>query len=355
MGNPKFPRKKYTTPLHPWKEERIKSERELLKKYGLKNHKEVWKAKTYLGRYRHQARELLAKMGAKDPQVKKESDQLLLHLTRLGVLPAGSSLDDVLALETESVLSRRLQTLVYLKGLSSTPDQSRQLISHGHIAVGSRKVTIPSYMVIKEEENDISYTGKSPLNELSHPARPKTDMYTTGVPVEKPPQQPAKPSEEPKKKEGPQEVAEKPSEPTKTEDIPKKPEETLKVPEKQDEKPADKPKDTPAEEKPESSDAPPKKAEETPTKPTPEQPVEEPKEAPKDEKPETPDVPEVKPEQSDVPPTKLEEKPTEPTPEVQKVKPADKPVETPIEEKAEDKPEKPEGKKEKSSKKDGGK
>jgi len=181
MGNPKFPRKRYTTPLHPWKEDRIKSERELLKKYGLKNHKEVWKAKTGLGKYRHQARGLLAKMGTKDPQVKKESEQLLLHLTRIGVLPAGSSLDDVLALETESVLSRRLQTLVYLKGLSTTPDHSRQLINHGHIAIDKKKVTIPGYTVTKDEENKIGYIGKSPLNELSHPARPKTDVYKTGI------------------------------------------------------------------------------------------------------------------------------------------------------------------------------
>jgi len=206
MGNPKFPRKKYTTPLHPWKEDRIKSERELLKKYGLKNHKEVWKAKTYLGRHRHQARELLAKMGTKDPQVKKESDQLLLHLTRIGVLPAASSLDDVLALETESVLSRRLQTLVYLKGLSTTPDHSRQLINHGHIAINKRKVTIPSYMVTKDEENEIGYTGKSPLNEMSHPARPKTDVYKTGItPTEEKkteePKEPVKPKEKPDIKE----------------------------------------------------------------------------------------------------------------------------------------------------------
>ena len=202
MGNPKFPRKKYTTPLHPWKEDRIKSERELLKKYGLKNHKEVWKAKTYLGRHRHQARELLAKMETKDPQVKKESDQLLLHLTRIGVLPAASSLDDVLALETESVLSRRLQTLVYLKGLSTTPDHSRQLINHGHIAINKRKVTIPGYIVTKDEENEIGYTGISPLNEMSHPARPKTDVYKTGItPTEEKktekPKEPVKPKEKP--------------------------------------------------------------------------------------------------------------------------------------------------------------
>jgi len=175
--------------MHPWKETRIKSERELMKKYGLKNHKEVWKAKTYLGKHREQARELLAKLGTASPQAKKESDQLLLHLTRMGIVSMGASLDDVLALDTETVLSRRLQTLVYLKGFSSTPYQARQLISHGHVAVSGRKVTIPSFMVAKDEESQIQYTIRSPLNELSHPARPKTDMYKTsemGAPLKTP-------------------------------------------------------------------------------------------------------------------------------------------------------------------------
>jgi len=180
MSSQKFPRKRYETPMHPWKENRIKSERELIKKYGLKSHTEVWKAKTYLGKHRQQARELLAKLGtATSPQAKKESDQLLVHLTRMGILSMGATLDDVLALETESVLSRRLQTVVYLKGFSMTPYQARQLINHGHIAVKNRKVTIPSYIVSKDEESKIQYTIRSPLNEISHPARPKVDMYKT--------------------------------------------------------------------------------------------------------------------------------------------------------------------------------
>ena len=165
--------------MHPWNESRINTERELIKKYGLKSHREVWKAKTYLGKHRQQARELLAKIGTANPQIKKESDQLLVHLTRMGILTTGASLDDVLALETESILSRRLQTVVYLKGFSATPNQARQLINHGHIAVNNRKITIPSYMVSKDEESQIQYTIRSPLNELSHPARPKVDMYKT--------------------------------------------------------------------------------------------------------------------------------------------------------------------------------
>jgi ribosomal protein S4 len=97
----------------------------------------------------------------------------------MGIVSMGASLDDVLALDTESVLSRRLQTLVYLKGYSSTPYQARQLISHGHVAVSGKKVTIPSYMVAKNEESQIQYTIRSPLNELSHPARPKGEVYKT--------------------------------------------------------------------------------------------------------------------------------------------------------------------------------
>jgi small subunit ribosomal protein S4 len=183
MSSPKFPSKKYETPLHPWKENRIKAERELIKKYGLKNHTEVWKAKTYLGKNRHHARELLAKVSTPTPQVKKESDQLLNHLTHMGILPMGSGLDDVLAIDIDTVLNRRLQTLVYLKGFSSTPYQARQLISHGHIAIGPQKVTIPGYMVPKEEETLIQYTMKSPLNELSHPARPKIEGVRLGTPM----------------------------------------------------------------------------------------------------------------------------------------------------------------------------
>ena len=176
MGKPKFSRKKYETPSHPWQEDRIKAENEIVKKYGLKNKREVWKAGTSLKKYRGQARTLLAKVGTDDPQAKKEANQLLAHLTRYNILPLNSTLDDVLALQNEAALSRRLQTITYLKGLANTPTHARQLISHGHIAVDGRKVTVPGYMVTKDEENKIGYTSASPLNDLMHPARPRADF-----------------------------------------------------------------------------------------------------------------------------------------------------------------------------------
>jgi small subunit ribosomal protein S4 len=252
MGRPKFSRKKYETPSHPWQEDRIKEENELIKKFGLKNKKEIWKAETLLRKYRGHARELLAKVGTGDSQSKKESDQLLMYLSRLNILPPNSTLDDVLALDPESILSRRLQTLTYLKGLASTPTQSRQLISHGHIAISGRRVNVPGYMVTKDEEGEIGFTSDSPLNDIMHPARPRADFKS--VPVIKEPKEPEKKEEpaEEKVEEKPSEVApieEKPTvtptEPPKEEEQPTatpKPEEVKEVSsEKPKEKPAEKP------------------------------------------------------------------------------------------------------------------
>jgi small subunit ribosomal protein S4 len=183
MGKPKFSRKKYETPSHPWQEDRIKAENELVKKYGLKNKREIWKARTKLRNYRGQARELRARVSRADVQSKKETDQLLIYLNRMNILPPNSKIDDVLALGIDSILSRRLQTLTYLKGLASTPNQARQLISHGHILIRDRRVTVPGYMVTKDEEGEIGYTPDSPLNDLMHPARPRADFKS--IPIKK--------------------------------------------------------------------------------------------------------------------------------------------------------------------------
>ena len=48
MGDPKFSRRSYDTPSHPWQGERIKAEVVLVNQYGLKNKTEVWKAQSVL-------------------------------------------------------------------------------------------------------------------------------------------------------------------------------------------------------------------------------------------------------------------------------------------------------------------
>ncbi|PIV67739.1 MAG: 30S ribosomal protein S4, partial [Euryarchaeota archaeon CG01_land_8_20_14_3_00_38_12] len=101
--------------------------------------------------------------------------QLIGKLTRFGILQENATLDDVLALNMEVILSRRFQTLLYIKGLASTPKQARQLIVHGHAAISRRKVTLPGYLVRKNEESSITYSLNSPLNNEAHPVRPKIE------------------------------------------------------------------------------------------------------------------------------------------------------------------------------------
>lgn len=173
MGNPKFPRRKYDTPSHPWQGDRIKFENDLIKKFGLKNKREVWKSQSLLRNFRQQARLLNARLRIADVQAEKEKDQLLIRLINLGLLNQNSNLNDVLSLEVESVLNRRLQTQVYLKGLAHTPNQARQFIVHGHISVNGRKVTIPGYLVKFIEEGTIEYNQYSSLTNELHPMRPK--------------------------------------------------------------------------------------------------------------------------------------------------------------------------------------
>ena len=175
MGDPKFSRRKYDTPSQPWQGDRIKEENEILKKYGLKNKRELWKIQSLIRNYRRQARDLLARSRYGDVQAEKEIEGLLEKLARLGVLPDNATLDDVLALDIERILKRRLQTLVYLKGLAYTPKQARQLIVHGHAVVNSRKVTVPGYLVKRTEEPTIAYNPYSPLANDLHPARPTAE------------------------------------------------------------------------------------------------------------------------------------------------------------------------------------
>ena len=80
---------------------------------------------------------------------------LLNSLTNKGIVSDGSTLDDILALNVSNILDRRLQTVVLRKQLARTPHQSRQLITHGHIIINDRKITIPSYVVNQNEEGKI--------------------------------------------------------------------------------------------------------------------------------------------------------------------------------------------------------
>lgn len=174
MGQPKFNRRKYDTPSHPWQGERIKAENEVKAKFGLKSKTELWKAQSRLRDIRGQARELVARArNPSDTQAQKEAQLLLNRLNRMGYLGENATLNDVLGVDLERILNRRLQTQVYLKGLARTPSQARQFVSHGCILIGERRVTVPSYVVRRGEEEAIVIDPKKAIADESHPARPK--------------------------------------------------------------------------------------------------------------------------------------------------------------------------------------
>ena len=157
MGDPKKTKKHYESPRKPWDKGRLEREKALKNTYGFKNKKELWRTETMLRKKRINARKLLA---LPLEERKKREKELLDSLERIGLLTGNATLDDVLSLTVESLLERRLQTMVWRKGLANTPKQARQFITHGHIAVSDAKVDAPGYLVTKNDEDGIEYFGE---------------------------------------------------------------------------------------------------------------------------------------------------------------------------------------------------
>jgi small subunit ribosomal protein S4 len=170
MGYPGKNHKSYQTPKRPWEKIRIEQETRLVIEYGLRNKREVWIAQSILRKYRKGARFLLALMSSSADRSLFEAkrSELITSMQRAGLLGPDADIDDILSLKIQAQLERRLQTLVYRKGLARSPKQARQLITHGHIAISGRRVSIPGYRVGRSEEPQISYYAKSPLTSESH-------------------------------------------------------------------------------------------------------------------------------------------------------------------------------------------
>ena len=174
MGHPKFARPKYDTPTHPWKKARIEEEHALKEQFGLKKTggmKEIWKAKSKLRRWRQNAMKLIGRVDTSEGHFSREKDDLVESLYRRGLLGDGATLDDILLLTVEHVLSRRLQSQVYYCGLATSMRQARQLVIHGHIGIGDQKMTVPSYIITRDDENLLTYHHTSPLTDNDHPIR----------------------------------------------------------------------------------------------------------------------------------------------------------------------------------------
>ena len=171
MGDPKTPRRIWKKPKRPLNYNLMMDELKTLGTFGLKTKRELWKARTNLSKLRHQARSLLALR----QEIRKEKEPVLINsLSKIGLVDKNSTLDAVLNLQVTDLLSRRLQTIVQRKLYFKTPYHARQAIVHGHIMIGDRIVTIPSYVVKIDEEPKIHLIPESSFNQTL--SKPESDL-----------------------------------------------------------------------------------------------------------------------------------------------------------------------------------
>ena len=139
--------KKYSRPRKAYDKVRIEEENELVKNYGLKNKREIWKAEAAVDKIRRQAKQLITKS-------QEEQKIFFDKLNKIGLKV--DKIADVLALKKEDWLKRRLQSILIEKQLAKTPKEARQFIVHKHVAILGNIVNVPSYVVGRDEEKNIS-------------------------------------------------------------------------------------------------------------------------------------------------------------------------------------------------------
>merc|ERR1712146_364455 len=150
-------------PRRPFEKERLDAELKLIGQYGLKNKREIWRVRLALAKMRSTARVLLTK-DERDPQRIFEGQALMRRMIRYGILDEDKQrLDYVLSLNLENFMERRLQTLVFKRGLAKSIHHARVLIRQRHIRVGRQIVNVPSFMVRVESQPHIEFALTSPL------------------------------------------------------------------------------------------------------------------------------------------------------------------------------------------------
>ncbi|MBI2109559.1 30S ribosomal protein S4 [Candidatus Woesearchaeota archaeon] len=168
MGDPKKQKNKYQTPSHPWQRSRLENETKLRNDYGLRRKDEIWKMQSLLRSFKQQAKKLIART---DPQSETEEKLLLQRLYKFGLIEKDSTPESILDLEEKKIFDRRLQSFVFRLGFARSIKQARQFIIHGHILVNQKEVSVPSYIVKRNEENNIRLAPNSSLSDPEHPER----------------------------------------------------------------------------------------------------------------------------------------------------------------------------------------
>ncbi len=139
--------KTYSKPKRPFDKIRIDEEARIKKEFGLKNKKEIWKADARIKSIREKAKKLISANPV-------EQQALFNNLKKIGLNI--NSIADVLSLDKEDYLRRRLQTIMVSGKLARTPKSARQLITHKKVLVNGNVINSPSYIVPVKLENKIS-------------------------------------------------------------------------------------------------------------------------------------------------------------------------------------------------------
>lgn len=156
----------------------IKSENDLIKKYGLKSRREVWRADYTIGKIRNLAKKLITAS-------EEKQKQFVEKLTNKGFNVG--SIADVLSLNKEDRLKRRIQSILVSKGLARTHKQARQMITHKHVKINGNIIASPRHLTTLEEEGTVELTlalpekkiitdeEKSILNKMKKPEEEKAE------------------------------------------------------------------------------------------------------------------------------------------------------------------------------------
>jgi len=124
----------------------MKEEQGLIKKYGLKTRREVWKADRVISTIRNIAKTLIT-------ADEKEKQSFIERQAKKGFKV--ETIADVLGLNKEDLLKRRIQSIIVEKKFALTYKQARQLITHKHVRINGKVIDSPAHLTTLEEEANI--------------------------------------------------------------------------------------------------------------------------------------------------------------------------------------------------------